>query len=106
MAAYAVGHLTRVEMGPEIVEYLRKIDATLAPFDGRFLIHGGRAEGLDGVWQGDLIVIAFPDLDRARAWYNSEAYRRILPLRTGKSDGAVFLIDGVGEDHRATDILG
>ena len=106
MAAYAIAHITGVKMGPEIVAYLRQIDATLAPYEGRYLIHGGRAEVVEGAWDGDLIMIGFPDIGRARAWYASEAYRRILPLRTHHSQGAVILIDGVADGHRATDILG
>ena len=43
MAAYAVGILNDVRMGPDIVEYLERIDATLAPYDGHFIIHGGTA---------------------------------------------------------------
>lgn len=41
----------------------------------------------------------------ARAWYASPAYQKVLPLRTRNSEGDVILIDGVGSDHRATDIL-
>ena len=61
MPAYAVAHLRAVFMGPAIVEYLERIDATLAPFGGRFLIHGGGIEGLEGTFEGTLVVIAFPD---------------------------------------------
>ena len=103
--AFAVAHLHDVAIGPDIVAYLERIDATFAPFGGRFLIHGGRARILEGRWTGDLVVIAFPDRAAAEAWYASPAYQAILPLRTRNSTGTVILIDGVGEDHRATDIL-
>ena len=106
MPAYAVAHLRNVAMGPDIIEYLRRIDATLEPFGGRFLIHGGDAQVLEGQWDGDLIVVTFPDRDHARAWYDSPAYRDILRLRADNSRGEVILMDGVSEDHRATDILG
>jgi uncharacterized protein (DUF1330 family) len=43
MPAYAVAHMHEVVMGPDIVEYLQRIDATLAPFGGRFAVHGGEA---------------------------------------------------------------
>ena len=66
MSGYAIGHLRDVIMGPGIVEYLRRIDATLEPFGGRFLIHGGKVDVLEGSWSGDLIVIAFPRVDLAR----------------------------------------
>ena len=105
MSTYAIGHLHDVNVGPDIVEYLRRIDATLEPFSGRFIIHGGPVTRLEGSWSGDLIVIAFPDQDSARAWYESPAYRQILPLRTRNAGGVVFLTDGVSADHKATDIL-
>lgn len=104
MTCYAVG-LLQVRMGPEIVSYLEGIDLTLAPFDGHFLIHGGPRVALEGACDQDLIVIAFPDRVAAQAWYASPAYRALLPLRQRHAVGDVFLIDGVGEAHRATDIL-
>jgi uncharacterized protein (DUF1330 family) len=105
MEAYAIGHLRAVAMGPAIVEYLERIDATLQPFGGRFIVHGGPVEMLEGNWTGDLIVIAFPDQEKARAWYASPEYRAILPLRTQNAVGDVILVAGVPEGHRATDVL-
>ena len=60
---------------------------------------------LEGSSERDLIVIAFPDRAVARAWYGSPAYQALLPLRRRNARGEVFLIEGVGEGHRATDIL-
>lgn len=105
MPAYAVAHMRHVTMGQPIVEYLRRIDATLAPFGGRFVVHGGESEVLEGTWPGHLIVIEFPDRERVHAWYSSGAYQQILPLRTGSSDSDVIVVDGVGRDHAATDLL-
>jgi uncharacterized protein (DUF1330 family) len=105
MTSYAVGILQDVRMGPPIVEYLERIDATLAPYDGHFIVHGGEPNVLEGVSPGTLIVIAFPDHGAAQQWYDSAAYRAILPLRTQNSTGTVFLIDGVDRDHLATDVL-
>ncbi|MDQ1079923.1 DUF1330 domain-containing protein [Pseudoroseomonas cervicalis] len=105
MTCYAVGLLHPVALRPEIAAYLAAIDATLAPFGGRFLIHGGPREALEGECGRDLVVIAFPDRARARGWYDSPAYRAILPLRREHLRGEVFLIDGVAEGHRATDLL-
>jgi uncharacterized protein (DUF1330 family) len=105
MSGYAIGILDKVQLGPDIVGYLERIDATLAPFDGRFIIHGGDPERLEGGPPGTLIVIEFPDLAAASGWYQSPAYQAILPLRTANAEGQVFLIEGVGPDHLATDVL-
>ena len=105
MTTYGVGILQDVKMGPPIVEYLERIDATLAPFDAHFIIHGGRPEMLEGTSPGTLIVIEFPDRAAAEKWYTSDAYQAILPLRADNSVSNIFLIDGVGRDHVATDVL-
>ena len=51
-------------------------------------------------------MIEFPDRAQARAWYDSEAYQAIVALRTDNSESDVIMIDGVGPDHKATDVLG
>lgn len=105
MPAYAVGHLERVSFNEDIREYLRRIDATLLPFHGRFLVHAGRTEVLEGPWRGPLIVIEFPDMERARAWYTSAEYQAILPLRTANAEGVAILVEGVPEGYRAEDAI-
>lgn len=106
MTTYAVAHVQTIDIGPAIVEYLQRIDATLAPYEGRFVVHGATPDVLEGEFPGNLIVIAFPTREQAEGWYGSPAYREILPLRLEHSTGAVFLVDGVEADHLATDILG
>lgn len=105
MACYAIGHLHDVKMGEDIIAYLNGLDATLAPYHGEFIIHGGDVHHLEGAFEGDLIVIAFPDRRHAQSWYNSPEYQELLPYRRWNAQGDIFLIEGVGPDHKATDIL-
>jgi len=103
--AYAVAYLRHVDVGDDIVGYLERIDETLAPFGGRFLVHGGRLVGLEGAWDGDVVVIELPSLEEARRWYDSPAYQAILPLRTAHSESIACLIEGVPAGYRAVDKL-
>lgn len=103
--AYAVAYLRDVDLGPEIIEYIERIDATLAEFGGRFLVHGGRLTPAEGVWDGDLIIVEFPDREAAVAWYESPGYQAILPLRTLNSNGMAALVEGVPAGYRAVDKL-
>ena len=105
MKAYAIAHLRQVRMGPDIRRYLERIDATLAPFGGSFIVHGGPLHQLEGAFSADVIVIGFPDMQAARGWYGSPAYQAILPLRSANAEGDAFLIEGVDAAHKATDIL-
>jgi uncharacterized protein (DUF1330 family) len=105
MPAYALAHLRSIQMGPEIAEYLKKIDATLPPFGGRFIVHGAQVEVVEGEWPGHLVIIEFPDREHARDWYESPAYQEILPLRTEHSDSVTLIVDGVGPDYRAAKLV-
>ena len=103
---YAVAYLRDVDLGPAIIDYLQRIDETLAPYGGRFLVHGGHLEEMEGDWAGgDLVVIAFPDPAAAHDWYASPAYQAILPLRTDHSRSMTALVPGVPPGYRAVDGL-
>ncbi|MGE4336149.1 MAG: DUF1330 domain-containing protein [Pigmentiphaga sp.] len=104
MTAYAIGLLNDLQFGPDIVTYLERIDASLQPFDGIFLVHGVRPELKEGMFDGDCVVISFPTMDKARDWYASEAYAELIPLRTRHSRSTVFFLDGVAPGYRATSL--
>ncbi|MET9349552.1 DUF1330 domain-containing protein [Streptomyces termitum] len=106
MTAYALARL-RPEpvLDPEVLDYMDRVQATLDPFGGRFLVHGApRREVLEGRWPEALVIIGFPTYAQARAWYDSEPYQALLPLRTRHMPGDVLLVDGTpdGYDPAAT----
>lgn len=102
---YALAYLREVDLGEPVLDYLQRIDATLAAYDGRFLVHGGRLVPLEGEWDGDLVVIGFPSLGAAQAWYDSPDYQAILPLRLDHSVSIAALVEGVPPGYQATDKL-
>lgn len=105
MPAYAIGLLSNVDFNAEVMEYVRQIDSTLTPYGGRFVVHGAHAEVLEGAMNEDCIIIGFPSMDQARQWYASPAYRKLIPLRTRNSTGAVFLIEGVPDHYSAATLI-
>lgn len=105
MPAYAIAQLNDVQLGADIADYLLRIDASLEPFGGRFLIHGAEPVILEPGWTGHIVVIAFPDMEKARGWYESAAYQAILPLRTRNSNSTAFLIDGTKDGYQAKDLV-
>ena len=105
MPAYAIANLSNVDLNAEVARYIATIDETLVPYEGRFLVHGKAPDVLEGEWADWTVVIVFPDLERAYAWYRSPAYQEILPLRTENSDGATMIVDGVADGYRAAEFL-
>lgn len=105
MAAYAVCLIAETKFGAEITQYLNDIDETLKPYEGKFRIHGGPYQQVEGVFTGDLVIIEFADMHTVQQWYESPNYRRIKFLRTNNSVSTMIFVDGVSEGHRANDIL-
>ncbi|MBM0238082.1 DUF1330 domain-containing protein [Micromonospora sp. ATA32] len=101
MPAFALAHLRTPQLNDDVFEYLEKIQATLDPYQGRFRVHGAEVEVIEGEWPGTVVIIEFPDVEQARAWYASPAYQEILPLRTRHIDGAALIVQGVGPDYDA-----
>ncbi|MGW0664096.1 DUF1330 domain-containing protein [Streptodolium elevatio] len=106
MTAYAIAHVHSTEFCPDIVEYLERIDETLEAFGGRFIVHASpNKRGVEGDWPGDAIVIEFPSMAEANAWWESPGYREILPLRTAHMVADIILIEGVPAGYRAKDAV-
>ena len=100
MTAYLINHLRQPGvLHEDVLDYLDQVQATLDPFGGRFLVQGGQMDVLEGAWPGSVIVLSFPDITKAREWYKSPAYQKILHLRTDHvvSDG--IFVEGVAADH-------
>ena len=103
--ACAVAIVRETRFGPEVVEYLQRIDKTMAPFSGEYRIHGGPYQPVEGEWSGDLVMIKFPLMVLAEAWYHSEAYQAIRSLRTEDTQGDLLLVRGVADGHKGADLL-
>ncbi|WP_433607716.1 DUF1330 domain-containing protein [Dactylosporangium sp. CA-139114] len=99
MNGYAMAHLHGHSSHDDVLEYLERIQGTLDPFGGRFLVHGPPVEVREGEWPGTVVIIEFPTLDAARSWYDSPAYQEILHLRTDHIAGSAILFEGVRDGH-------
>ncbi|MEU8257082.1 DUF1330 domain-containing protein [Micromonospora inaquosa] len=104
MTAYVIARLGKAPVHAEVLTYLERIAATLVPFAGRFIVHGGAVDVLEGDWSGDVVVLEFPDATHARSWYQSSDYQEIKPLRTRHLTGEVILVDGVEPGHVASQL--
>lgn len=104
MTAYAIAHLRNPQLNADVVNYIDRIQSTLDPFGGRFLVHGGDVDVREGEWPGTIVIIEFADAATAAAWYESPAYQDILPQRTNHIDSVAIIAQGVpaGYDPQAT----
>ena len=95
--AYLISEADTIKDLMAIKEYGGKVPETLVPFDGHyhFIVGGGKPQGLDGEAPQGIVVIAFESAEQVRAWYDSQAYQAIKPLRQSAVKGRMFLVEGV-----------
>jgi len=86
MAACVIGHIN-VKDHERWAEYRSKVPQTLIQWGGELLFRGRRAEVLAGEHSYlDTVVIRFPDAKSVTGWYNSAAYRALIPIREQAAD--------------------
>ena len=81
---------------PELYKtYTAQTPAALEKHGGRMLVRAGRWESLEGqAPRARVVVIEFPSFEGAKAWYDSEDYGPLIPLRQSASDGDLFIVEG------------
>jgi len=95
MSAFIIASL-EVKDPERYEEYRKQVKATVDAHGGEFLARGGALEILEGTWpRPRAVIIRFESMDKARAWYNSDAYRPLRDLRQSASEGTLILLEGV-----------
>ncbi|RVX46697.1 uncharacterized protein (DUF1330 family) [Nonomuraea polychroma] len=102
MSAYVIAHLQDAAPHPEIADYIERLPATFEPYGGRYLVHATQHEVKEGNWPGAVVMIGFPGIDEAQAWWDSPAYQEIAPLRSRHIKGDIILVEGVPEGYDPT----
>ncbi|WP_448758131.1 DUF1330 domain-containing protein [Aggregatibacter sp.] len=95
MTAYVI--FIRDEMKDQSAydRYLQLGVPTLAPFGGEILVANGEHEALEGADFDGSVVLRFPDMASARAWYNSPEYDQFKSIRLGATTGHAVLVQGI-----------
>lgn len=93
MTAYLIARIN-VTDPEEYQAYASQTVALAEKFGGRFLVKGGGQTQLEGNSPDRHVIIEFPDRDTALDWYNSDAYRRILPIALNSSERDIVVVDG------------
>ena len=94
MPAYIIVDITI--HNPENYEGYKKLTPrSLIPYDGKFIVRGGRTETLEGDWNpGRFVILEFPTVEKAKQWWNSEEYAPAKALRQVNAETNMILVEG------------
>jgi uncharacterized protein (DUF1330 family) len=94
MAGYIVADI-EITDPDEYQKYTRQTAATLERYGGKFLVRGGQPETVEGDWKARrIVIIEFPSVEQAKAWYDSPEYSAIKGIRQRSAISNILLVHG------------
>jgi uncharacterized protein (DUF1330 family) len=94
MAAYVIVE-TDVRDPEQYERYKEAAAVAVTAAGGRYIARGGELAVLEGDWRPKrLVVLEFDDLEAARRWYDSDAYREARTLREGAATMHMVAVQG------------
>jgi uncharacterized protein (DUF1330 family) len=76
--------------------YRQLAPASIAAYGGRYLARGGQTEPLEGSWTpARLVILEFPTMQQARAWWESTEYAEARRLRQECATTQMLLVEGL-----------
>jgi len=95
MSAYVVVEV-EVQDPARYESYKRMVPPSLAAYGGRFVVRGGELETLEGGWSPKrLVILEFPSVERAKAWWGSQEYAEAKALRHATAQSRMVVVAGV-----------
>ena len=80
-------------------QYKAASPGAVAAGGGRFVVRGGELAVLEGDWHPKrLVLLEFPDLEAAKAFYDSPVYAEARKLREGAAKLNMVAVEGVREE--------
>jgi uncharacterized protein (DUF1330 family) len=95
MAAYVIVEV-EVCNPEEYKEYTKLTPATIAAYDGKFIVRGGASESLEGEWKPQrIVVLEFPTVERAKEWWHSPEYTKAKVIRQRTAKTKMLVVEGI-----------
>ena len=80
-------------------EYKVMPPASIAKYGGTYLTRGGATKTLEGTWAAQrFVILEFPTLEAAQAWWDSPEYAPAKALRQSCADTNMLLVEGKAFD--------
>ena len=94
MSAYVIGEV-EIHDVQAYQEYAKGVPATIAQYGGRYLVRGGAVDPKEGGWAPKrVVVLEFPSLAQAQAWYASPEYAPLLAIRLKAARARLIFVEG------------
>ena len=93
-SAYIIANVT-VTNPEQYAEYQKLSSIAVQAHGAEFCVRGGAVEILEGDWTPDrIVVLKFPSVEKAKAYYHSVEYTAAVKARQGASVLRMVVVEG------------
>lgn len=97
MSAFVIAEILEVSDAAGMKQYAERAKPTIEQYGGRYRTLRGKMEVMEGDWRpAPLVIIEFPSLEHAHAWYDSPEYRPLIARRKAVSRTNFVFVEGLG----------
>ena len=95
MSTYLIAEVNLIK--PEAYnEYLSKVPKIVLKYNGEYLVIGGKISHHEGKWKPRrMVIVKFPNREKALAFYNSKEYERFKAIRNKVAESNLIFVDGI-----------
>jgi len=95
MSAYIVVEIAVLDK-EKYETYKQLAPPSIAAYGGRYLARGGAVETLEGMWSPTrLVILEFPSVAQAKAWWISTEYEQAKALRQASARTQMVVVEGL-----------
>jgi uncharacterized protein (DUF1330 family) len=95
MPAYIIVEI-EIHNPAEYEDYKKLTPGSLTNYQGKFIVRGGKTETLEGDWSPQrFVMLEFPTVALAKAWWASEEYAPAKALRQRTASSKMIVVEGV-----------
>ncbi len=96
MATYCLFQNLEITDQDKMKKYISKVFPITTSFGGEYVLSGGAVELKEGDWTPTWpVMIKFPTMEQALAWYDAKEYQPLKALRQSAGRFSAVFMEGV-----------
>src|SRR5579859_2455897 len=94
MPAYFISSRDTMKDASRYAAYAQKAGPSLTGHEARLVVANGALTALEGAAPDGVVIIEFPTVEAAKAWYDSPAYQAVVGERMAATEGRAVIVEG------------
>ncbi len=95
MPAYFISFRDKMHDAARYGAYAQKAAASFAGREAKVIVANGKLTPVEGEAPDGVVIIEFPDVAAAKAWYESDAYQAVVGERLAATAGRAVIVEGL-----------